>query len=601
MSPTSVPRRRFRRLVAAGGLAAAVAATFALTATNASAATVFSSDFESGSSGWSKSGGTWSVVSDGSQVFQQSDASSERAREFAGDTGWTDYSVQARVKATSFGSGTAVAAVTARVNSATKMYRLSLVGGTRVQLEAMSGSTITVLASLSRSLSTSTWYTLKLTVAGHTISGTIDGTSVGSATDSSISAGRIGLLTESAAARFDDVVVDSSTGGGTTTPPTTSPTTPPTTSPTTPPTTSPTTPPTSPPPTGGGGGSTGLVGWATQGGGTTGGAGGTTVTVTSYADLLTQAKSATTETIRVSGLFSCSDDVRVAANKTIIGVGASSGLTGCGINVSNVIIRNLNISKVLAGNGNGDAIHVDGGTRIWIDHNDLSSDTSHGTDYYDGLVDLTHAADYITVSWNRIHDHIKCSLVGHSDSNASEDTGHLRITYHHNAFINCAERGPRVRFGNPVHVFNNYYSNSTTFDYSYSIATTENAGVLVEGNYFENITDPTRPDPPQRGRLRPGQPGRPQQLPGQPRHDPDQRHRRLDPLLLHRRHPQLGEVHRHRRRRHRQNQLLKHDKAPASRGRRLPVRRERAPPTVNAAASTLNRPRPGQRPLPSTP
>jgi pectate lyase len=184
----------------------------------------------------------------------------------------------------------------------------------------------------------------------------------------------------------------------------------------------------------------------------------------------------------------------VAADKTIVGVGAGSGLTGCGVNVkdvSNVIIRNLNISKVPAGNGNGDAIHVDGGTRIWIDHNDLSSDTSHGTDYYDGLVDLTHAADYITVSWNRIHDHIKCSLVGHSDSNASEDTGHLRVTYHHNAFINCAERGPRVRFGNPVHVFNNYYTNTTSFDYSYSIATTENAGVLVEGNYFENITDPT--------------------------------------------------------------------------------------------------------------
>ena len=486
MSPTSVPRRRLHRLVAAGGLAAAVAAAFALTVTDASAATVFTSDFESGSSGWSKSGGTWSVVSDGSHVFQQSDASSARAREFAGDTGWTDYSVRARVKATAFGSSTAVAALTARVNSATKMYRLSLVGGGKVQLEAMSGSTITVLGSLSRSLSTSTWYTLGLTVSGHTVSGTVDGTSVGSATDSSISAGRIGLLTENASARFDDVSVDSSPGGGTTTPPTS----PPTTQPTSPPTSQ----PTSPPPTGGGGSSTGLVGWATQGGGTTGGDGGSTVTVTSYADLVTQAKASTTETIRVSGLFSCSDDVRVAANKTIIGVGASSGLTGCGINVkdvSNVIIRNLNISKVQAGNGNGDAVHVDGGTRIWIDHNDLSSDTTHGTDYYDGLVDLTHAADYITVSWNRIHDHIKCSLVGHSDSNASEDTGHLRITYHHNAFINCAERGPRVRFGNPVHVFNNYYTNTTPFDYSYSIATTENAGVLVEGNYFENITDPT--------------------------------------------------------------------------------------------------------------
>jgi pectate lyase len=156
-----------------------------------------------------------------------------------------------------------------------------------------------------------------------------------------------------------------------------------------------------------------------------------------------------------------------------------------------VIVRNMRISKVLASNGNGDAIHIDSSTNLWLDHNDLSSDTSHDEDYYDGLLDITHGADYITVSWNILHDHIKCSLVGHSDSNASEDTGHLRVTYHHNEFSNCAERNPRVRFGNPVHVFNNYYVNTQAFDYSYGIASTDNAGVLVESNYFENITDPT--------------------------------------------------------------------------------------------------------------
>jgi pectate lyase len=245
---------------------------------------------------------------------------------------------------------------------------------------------------------------------------------------------------------------------------------------------------------GGGGGSTGMIGWATQGGGTTGGSGGGTVTVTSLSALTSAASSSTTQTILVNGNFPCSDDVRVASNKTIQGVGSSSGLTGCGLNmrqVSNVIVRNMKISKVLAGNGNGDAIHVDNSTRLWIDHNDLSSDTTHGTDYYDGLIDITHGADYITVSWNKVHDHIKCMLLGHSDSNAAEDTGHLRVTYHHNYFSNCAQRSPRVRFGNPVHVFNNYYTQSTSFSYAYGVATTCNAGVLVEGDYFENIADPT--------------------------------------------------------------------------------------------------------------
>lgn len=226
-------------------------------------------------------------------------------------------------------------------------------------------------------------------------------------------------------------------------------------------------------------------GWSTQAGGTTGGGSGPVVTVTSLSALTSAASSSTQQTIRVSGNFTCSSDVRVASNKTILGVGTSSGLTGCGLNmrnVNNVIVRNMKISKVAAGNGNGDAIHIDHATHLWIDHNDLSSDTSHGTDFYDGLIDITHAADYVTVSWNYLHDHIKCSLLGHSDSNGSEDIGHLRVTYHHNHFRNCDQRGPRVRFGNPVHVFNNYYFNSGT----YAVVSTCNAGVYAERNYFEN-------------------------------------------------------------------------------------------------------------------
>jgi pectate lyase len=229
-----------------------------------------------------------------------------------------------------------------------------------------------------------------------------------------------------------------------------------------------------------------LEGWATQSGGTTGGGSGPTVTVTSLSALTTAAAASTAQTIRINGNFSCSADVRVASNKTVIGVGSASGLTGCGLNmraVNNVIVRNLRISNVAAANGNGDAIHVDHATHLWIDHNDLSSDTTHGTDFYDGLIDITHAGDFITVSWNKLHDHIKCSLLGHSDSNAAEDTGHLRVTYHHNWFNNCDQRGPRVRFGNPVHVFNNYYFNSGT----YGVASTCNAGVYIERNYFENV------------------------------------------------------------------------------------------------------------------
>ncbi|GAA2848309.1 hypothetical protein Acy02nite_02110 [Actinoplanes cyaneus] len=215
MAP-SVRPRRMRRLAGAGALAALVTAGLAVTVATAEAATVFSADFESGStSGWSKSGGTWSVVTDGTKVLQQSDTSSERAREFGGTTSWTNYAVQARVKATAFGSSSGVVALTARAAGATKMYRLSLTGANKVQLEAMNGSAVTVLASLNQTISTSTFYTLKLTVNGTTISGSVNGVGVGSVSDPSIASGRIGLLTEHAAGRFDDIVVDDS---GTTTP-----------------------------------------------------------------------------------------------------------------------------------------------------------------------------------------------------------------------------------------------------------------------------------------------------------------------------------------------------------------------------------------------
>ncbi len=250
MRSLAFSRRRGRITVLATVAVAALAAVTALVlVTPANAATLFNSNFESGTSGWSKSGGDWSVVTDGSQVFQQADTSVDRAREFAGSTSWTNYSVQARVKALAFGSG-GLAALASRVSGATKMYRLALTGTNHVELQYMNGSSVTVLASSARTVAVGTWYTLRLDTSGSTISGYVDGTLVGTATSTAITAGRIGLFTGFASARFDDVVVTDSTS----TPPTTAPPTtggptsaPPTTAPptTAPPTTA---PPSSPPP-----------------------------------------------------------------------------------------------------------------------------------------------------------------------------------------------------------------------------------------------------------------------------------------------------------------------------------------------------------------
>ncbi|WP_306204691.1 pectate lyase family protein [Actinoplanes sp. RD1] len=221
------------------------------------------------------------------------------------------------------------------------------------------------------------------------------------------------------------------------------------------------------------------VGFASLNGGTSGGSASTVVTVSSASALQSAIGSSTSQTVRVSGLISVSGMLNVASNKTIIGVGSGSGITGGGLNLSGV--RNIIIRNLVFRNASDDSINVQTNTtNVWIDHNDLANG-------YDGLIDIKRGSDFITVSWNRLHDHDKSMLLGHSDDNGSQDIGHLRVTYVHNWFEGTNQRHPRVRFGNPVHVLNNYYSNIG----SYGVASTENAGVYVERNYFENVDSPT--------------------------------------------------------------------------------------------------------------
>jgi pectate lyase len=219
------------------------------------------------------------------------------------------------------------------------------------------------------------------------------------------------------------------------------------------------------------------VGWATQCGGTSGGGSAAPVTVTTASALISNMQASGSRVIRVSGTIALSGMQKVTANKTIIGVGSGAAITGGGLNVSrvnNVIIRNINFR-----NWSDDAINVEYSTRVWIDHNSFTGGS-------DGAVDIKRASDCATVSWNRTFGHDKTFLLGHSDSNSAEDSGKLRVTYAYNFFDGSNQRHPRVRFGNPVHVVNNFYRNIG----SYGVASTQQGCVIVEGNYFENTSDP---------------------------------------------------------------------------------------------------------------
>ncbi|WP_033429511.1 pectate lyase family protein [Saccharothrix syringae] len=211
--------------------------------------------------------------------------------------------------------------------------------------------------------------------------------------------------------------------------------------------------------------------------GTTGGVGGPVVTVRDTEAFLDYCDRNEPYVIQVDGIMRFSSKRALRSNKTVIGLPGAE-INGGGLDVyrrQNVIIRNLRFTGA-----DDDAISIQQSSHhIWIDHCDLGNGA-------DGLVDIVRGADLVTVSWCHFHDHSKTALLGHSDSNAGPDTGRLRTTFHHNYFDGTAQRHPRVRFGEPIHVYNNYFRDNAL----YGVASTENAGVLVEHNHFQNVAHP---------------------------------------------------------------------------------------------------------------
>src|SRR5215510_14596671 len=174
--------------------------------------TLFTDDFEDGNAnGWSKSGGTWAVVSDGSLVYRQSGTSSD-AKARAGSTSMTNYSVQARVKPLGFNGSNRHAALIARAQSSTNYYYLALTNSNQLALRKLVGGSSTTLASKAITVMIGTWYTLRIDVVGAQLWGYVNGALELTATDSQFSSGNIGGATFFASAEFDDFVVTSLLG-----------------------------------------------------------------------------------------------------------------------------------------------------------------------------------------------------------------------------------------------------------------------------------------------------------------------------------------------------------------------------------------------------
>jgi pectate lyase len=227
-------------------------------------------------------------------------------------------------------------------------------------------------------------------------------------------------------------------------------------------------------------------GYATRGAGTTGGAGGPTVTVSTFEDFEFYVDNDSGPfVILVQGTINLgSSNVRVRDNKTIIGLGTNATLVG-DLKVfgnNNVIIRNITFTNP-NGAGDNDGLTLQECENVWVDHCTF-------VDCSDGSLDISHGADWITVSWCHFYytdtgnSHRFANLIGHSDNNAGEDTGKLHVTFHHNWWGQLVhERMPRVRFGR-VHLYNNFYNSPGNNN---CIRAARDSEVLVENNYFDSV------------------------------------------------------------------------------------------------------------------
>ena len=225
--------------------------------------------------------------------------------------------------------------------------------------------------------------------------------------------------------------------------------------------------------------------------GTTGGAGGSSVTVTTYADLLKYATSSSAYVVKVSGTITYPTygyELPVTSNKTIIGVGATGRIKNggffLGAGIHNVIIRNLSIGDTAVASDDHDdkdfdydGIQMDTADHVWIDHN-----TFH--DINDGYIDSRKDTSYVTVSWNVMGNHNKVFGIGWTDNVTA------RITVHHNWLFNNNQRNPSADNLAYAHLYNNYLQNISSYG-NYSRGATK---MVIENSYFDHVNNPYYPD-----------------------------------------------------------------------------------------------------------
>lgn len=174
----------------------------------------------------------------------------------------------------------------------------------------------------------------------------------------------------------------------------------------------------------------------------------------------------------------------IGSNKTVIGVGTSSGVKGKGFkiqNVSNVIIRNLAITDINDGVvWGGDGISIANSHHVWIADNMIARiGRQHiGTTGEDPVQNVTISGNYFDGSTdygyfcNGRHYYILLM-----------NGGSQTITIIGNRFHSSSGRSPEIgERGGIIHLVSNYYDDNY---WTGGVNGATNTAVLAEGNYFE--------------------------------------------------------------------------------------------------------------------
>ncbi|CAE6397602.1 unnamed protein product [Rhizoctonia solani] len=183
--------------------------------------------------------------------------------------------------------------------------------------------------------------------------------------------------------------------------------------------------------------------------------------------------------------------ITVGSNKTLLGKGSAGGIKGKGLRIAggnNIIIQNIRIYELnpqfVWG---GDAITIDGGSNIWIDHNYIQNIGRQM------IVTGYGSAQGVTISNNVFEGSGTYSATCNGRHywalyfTGASDT----ITFARNYVYMTSGRGPKVGgtsgYKQLIHMYNNYYVSVA----GHALDSSTGANVLLEGNYFNTVTTPS--------------------------------------------------------------------------------------------------------------